>query len=68
MKALIVDPSRVVVTTLSILFDRYGISSISAGCGQDALDLLERERVDLMFAATHDKAAVDRALDTGSLK
>jgi two-component system cell cycle response regulator len=96
MKALIVDPSRVVVTTLSMLFDRYGISSSSVGCGQDALNLLEHERVDLicfayelwdmngidmfiaarankllhhepglMFAATHDKAAVDRALDAG---
>jgi two-component system cell cycle response regulator len=97
MKALIVDPSRVVVSTLSMLFGRYGIDSSSVRCGQEALSQLEHEQVDLicfayelsdmngidmfisarankllhhhqpglMFAATHDKSAVDRALDAG---
>jgi len=97
MKALIVDPSRVVVSTLSMMFGRYGIDSGSVGCGQDALSLLEYEQVDLicfayelsdmngidmfisarankllhhhqpglMFASTHDKGAVDRALEAG---
>lgn len=97
MKALIVDPSRVVVSTLSMLFGRYGIDSSSVGCGQDALSLLAHEQVDLicfayelsdmngidmfisarankllhhhqpglMFASTHDKSAVDRALEAG---
>jgi len=51
MKALIVDPSRVVVSTLSMLFGRYGIDSSSVGCGQDALNLLEHEQVDLICFA-----------------
>lgn len=96
MKALIVDPSRVVVSRLSLVFGRNGIDSISVGCGQDALDLLKRESVDMMcfayelgdmngidlfiyarankllhhqpallFASTHDKNMVDRALEAG---
>ena len=97
MKALIIDPSRVVVSTLSMLFGRYGINSSSVRCGRDALSLLEHEQVDLicfayelsdmngidmfisarankllhhhqpglMFASTHDKDAVDRALEAG---
>lgn len=97
MRALIVDPSRLVVSRLSMLFGRNGIESSSVGCGRDALELLKREPVDimcfayelgdmngidlfiharvskllhhhqpaLMFASTHDKSAVDRALEAG---
>jgi two-component system cell cycle response regulator len=97
MRVLIVDPSRVVVSTLSMLFGRHGIDSSSVGCGRDALALMEREPVDLicfayelsdmngidmfisarankllhyhqpglMFASTHDKSVVDRALEAG---
>ncbi len=96
MKALIVDPSRVVVCKLSMLFGFYGIDSCSVKCGQEALSLLKHEQVDLvcfayelidmngidmfiaarahkllhhqpglMFAATHDKEVVDKALEAG---
>lgn len=96
MKALIVDPSRVVVSTLTLLFGRYGIDSSFVKCGQEALNLLEHEQVDLicfayelsdmngidmfisarankllhhqpglMFASTHDKSVVGRALEAG---
>lgn len=97
MKVLIVDPSRVVVSTLSMVFGRYGIDSSFVKCGRDALKLLEHEQVDLicfayelgdmngidmfisarvkkllhhhqpglMFASTHQKNIVDRALEAG---
>jgi len=51
VRALIVDPSRVVANTLTMLFDRYDIASSSVRCGQDALNLLEHEQVDLICFA-----------------
>ena len=51
MRALIVDPSRVVVSTLTILFGRYGIDSSYVKCGKEALDLLKHEQVDLICFA-----------------
>lgn len=96
MKALIVEPSRMISSTLAALFGRYGIDARATAAGQEALAALESEYFDLlcfayeladmngidflvsaralklhhhqpalMFAATHDKAAVSRALEAG---
>lgn len=96
MKALLVEPSRVVVLTLSSLFAKHGIETVAARTASDGLDKLAHQRIDLLcfayelgdmtgieffatararglvkhqpallFASTHDKRIVDRALVEG---
>jgi len=51
MHALIIESSRSVVHTLSSLFAEHGIHAHSASCGQEALQMLEQNPVDLLCCA-----------------
>ncbi|MFA6014797.1 MAG: diguanylate cyclase [Gallionellaceae bacterium] len=48
MNVLIVEPSRTVAFTLSTLFGKYGFESRVARSGQEALEMLKGNRIDLL--------------------
>jgi two-component system cell cycle response regulator len=51
MKALIVEPSRLVALMLTSMFVKHGLEVIQVRTGAEALDVLERQRIDLMCFA-----------------
>ena len=48
-KILVVDDERTVREILEIAFDRAGYSVRSATCAEEALDILKKESIPLMF-------------------
>jgi two-component system cell cycle response regulator len=96
MKALVIEPSRLIARLLTALFQKHGVDSIVVRNAGEGLVALESAKVDLiclayeledmngidmvtmaaqknliatqpvlMFASTHDKKMVDRALHAG---
>jgi len=49
MKILLVDDEERLLSTTKKLFDKIGIEALTAGSGQDALDVLDSRDVDVVF-------------------
>lgn len=51
MKVLVVEPSRLVTLLLSTMFEKHGVEPMVATTGQEALEILTREKIDLVCVA-----------------